>query len=92
MESLKFQEKRRRKKRGKKERNKIVGSYVTAVWELAGAQESCSIKLKKLGQSRRVASAAAPPVEGEDVQHGLACPDYPGERARRINKDEVEFI
>lgn len=35
----------------KKVEKKIAGSYVTASWELAGVQESCSINLRKLGQS-----------------------------------------
>ena len=36
-------------KQRKKKRKKIVGCYVTAAWELAASQESCSIKLRKLG-------------------------------------------
>lgn len=55
---LKFWEKQRG---GKKVEKKIAGSYVTASWELAGVQESCSINLRKLGQPctrlRRVCSA-----------------------------------
>lgn len=54
---LKFWEKQRQKKVEKK----IAGSYVTASWELAGVQESCSVNLRKLGQPcmrlRRVCSA-----------------------------------
>lgn len=56
VDSSKFQEKQR-----EKVEKKIAGSYVTASWELAGAQESCSINLRKLGQCymllRRVCSS-----------------------------------